>query len=288
MVTDYIIGDIGYYLFSRSKQGATYKIRYLSDLSKDSVVIFGSSRAVHHYKPSIIEDSINMTCYNAANDGCGIIYNYGIFTVITSRYIPKFIIYDICPKYDLFEGDNEVYLTNLKLYYGKGEIQKIFEKINYKENLKMLSQMYKYNSQLISMFSDYKTPKNDTPINKGYAPKYNIMNYEPKPNPDFTKLQPLDSIKIFYLEKLITECKRLNIKLCFTVSPCYKYTNDSILNSVKKLSNKYGILFIDHFDNTYISTDAKYWADGVHLNDQGATAWTSMFIHELKETKLWQ
>ena len=84
---------------------------FISDEVDANILIFGSSRAAHHYVPSILSDSLDMSCYNCGLDGNGIIYGYGKLKTITARYYPKIVILDIQPTFDLFTNDNCKYLA---------------------------------------------------------------------------------------------------------------------------------------------------------------------------------
>lgn len=280
LLVDCAVGNIAEYMVSHSADGPSYQVRYISNEISDSILILGSSRAVHHYVPSVITEKTGMSCYNVGHDGSGIIYNYGIFKIVTSTYKPKYVIYDICPKYDLFKGDNSRYLTNLKLYYGHPAIRKLFGDIDWKENIKMSLNMYKYNSRLLEIFSDYRGYVVKKRELGGYLPKYNTMEYVAKPNPDFIYEHETDEQKLKYLDMLIDECDSLKINLVFVVSPCYKYSNDDLLKPIKVIAKSRHIPFVNHFSDTYISADSTMWADGVHLNDKGAREWTLLLIKE--------
>lgn len=286
LLVDFVVGSFGEYMVSHSTKGSSYQVRYISNDISDSILILGSSRAVHHYVPSIITEKTGMSCYNVGHDGSGIIYNYGIFSVITSTHKPRYVIYDICPKYDLFKDDNSRYLANLKLYYGHPNIRKLFEDINWKESIKMTSNMYKYNSRLLELFSDYRGNTVKKENLRGYLPKFNTMSYVAKPNPDFIYEHETDEQKLKYLEMLIDECDSLKINLIFVVSPCYKYSNDDLLKPIKAIAKSKHISFVNHFSDTYISTDSTWWADGVHLNDNGAKKWTLFLTEEFINNNL--
>jgi hypothetical protein len=58
----------------------------------------------------IIQDSLNMTCYNCGYDACGIITAYGLLRTLYKRYTPKVILYEVTPKFDCLEGDNFSFL----------------------------------------------------------------------------------------------------------------------------------------------------------------------------------
>ena len=42
------------------------------ELTKADLLVFGSSRANHHYVPEVFEDSLKLTFYNTGKDGSGI------------------------------------------------------------------------------------------------------------------------------------------------------------------------------------------------------------------------
>ena len=73
VVIDLLFGVVCQYLNDHSKGGGIKSRYYVCKESNEDVLIFGSSRAKHHYVPDIIEDSLSMTCYNTGEDGNGII-----------------------------------------------------------------------------------------------------------------------------------------------------------------------------------------------------------------------
>ena len=91
--------------------------------SKEDVILMGSSRASHHYVTQIITDSLGLICFNAGQDGNGIIMQYGRWKMISERYAPKVLIYDITPVFDLMENDNMTYIDHLKPFCSDGEVK---------------------------------------------------------------------------------------------------------------------------------------------------------------------
>lgn len=128
------------FLFSRinkiSDRGDTARNEYIANKVTAPVLIFGSSRAIHHYDPRIFKDSLEVDCYNCGQDGMGIVLFYGRYKMITQRYIPKLIIYDALAGFDIAENDNYGYLTWLKPYYQNAGIDSIFGKLNRKNVIK--------------------------------------------------------------------------------------------------------------------------------------------------------
>ena len=69
-----------------------------------------------------------MTCFNCGQNGNGIVLFYGWWKVISERYHPKMIIYDITTDFDLLAGDNHKYLGWLKEAYDRNGVKEVFLK----------------------------------------------------------------------------------------------------------------------------------------------------------------
>ena len=119
---------------------------HITNVGKEDLLVFGSSRAVHHYNTKMLEDSLDMECYNCGEDGQGIILNYGRLLMEKERHQPKIVIYDIQPDYDIEENDNSTYLKWLKPHYDRKGIGNIVASVDKKESLKLVSHLYRYNS----------------------------------------------------------------------------------------------------------------------------------------------
>ena len=91
---DYVAGKVFRYIQIKAG-GRTGAEWYACKEMKEDIIIMGSSRAIHHYVPRIIADSLGMSCFNAGQDGNGIILQYGRWKMISERYTPKLIIYDV-------------------------------------------------------------------------------------------------------------------------------------------------------------------------------------------------
>ena len=134
---DYLMGSVLLFMNLNSKVADNGRNNMINKEMTADIVILGSSRALHHYVPQIIEDTLGLTCYNAGTDGQGIILNYGRYQMLSQRYTPKIIIYDICPEYDLNTNDNSRYLKWLKPYYFDSSVREIFKDISCEESLKI-------------------------------------------------------------------------------------------------------------------------------------------------------
>ena len=278
-VVDVSFGFVCNYLRDHTKGGMSGNKDYICRKSNEDIIMMGSSRMRHHYVPQMIEDSLGVTCYNAGIDGNGIIMSYGFLKMITDRYTPKAIIYDVSG-FDLYEDDNSKYLGSLRSYYEFEGIRDVFADVDDSERLKMRSSLYKYNSNFMGLLADNIHPSYT--FEKGYWPSYETMDYEPEAKNE--ELGPIDSLKLSYLEKFIKLSEEKEISLVFCASPTYYTTyNEHFYDPVKSLCNKYNVPFLDYYGYEEMCCDKKYFSNATHLNDVGARVYTSTIINELRE-----
>lgn len=277
-IADVLFGLACQYMNDHSKGGGIKSRYYVCKESNEDVLIFGSSRAKHHYVPDIIEDSLGMTCYNTGEDGNGIILCYGFLKMITQRYSPKLIIYDVS-EFDMYEDDNMKYLDLMKPYYYELGIDTIFWTVNPKTKYMMLSNLYRYNTTCLRVFGNFIHPMTSYP--KGYLALNKTMDYEPEIKPIEPK--PIDTLKNYYFEQFIQLAQEKNIMLVCCASPSYKDPIDDLkYESVKKLCIKHSIPFLYYCADSEISFNKAFFQDRTHLNDVGARLYTSKLMTYIK------
>lgn len=274
-VVDFAAGKLFRYVQSNRAGGRTGAEWYACRESNEDIIIMGSSRASHHYVPQILSDSLGMSCFNAGQDGNGIILQYGRWKMISERYHPRIIIYDINPSFDLVKNDNMTYIDRLKPFCDDIRVNNYVVELFPIEKLKLFSQTYRYNYKFLEIISDCKKKKSDE--TRGYIPLFGQIREEVVNKPiDVTANSfDLDEIKIFCLEKLAKECQAVDTKLVFVVSPFYKgggFNEDTFIE-VKKIAEKYGseFVYLNVGDKT---TCVEWYKDSAHLNDTGACEFT--------------
>lgn len=277
---DFAAGKVFWYLQTKAggRTGAEY---YACKKSNEDVIIMGSSRASHHYVPQIITDSLGLSCFNAGQDGNGIILQYGRWKMLSERYSPRMIIYDINPSFDFLENDNMAYVDRLKPFAGDRKVRDYIGEIFPMEQLKLMSQMYRYNYKFIEMVSDYGKGIG----NSGYLPLYGQIRQEVVDGYE-SKVSSIeyDEAKLKYLECLARECKEKGVKLVLAVSPYYgggSYDLNTFA-SVKEMANKNGADFLYYNTDEY-DFNPDYFKDSYHLNDNGAVKFSSDLAGKLKE-----
>lgn len=277
-------------LTQSAKYGDTSKNYYIANVSEDDVLVLGSSHAVRHYVPSIIQDSLDLTCYNCGEPGCGIIPAYARYKMIAERHKPKLVIYEITPEYDYLVADEySKYLGRVKQYANKKPVAELYQTFGDDlDPLRLLSNMYRNNSCLLQNMIDIAVPANDY---RGYGPLYGELSEADANMSSQTQVEKdlksneIDSLKLSYLEKLFEETKKDGVKLICVISPIFSATpqqlNDKYTPAVN-LCKKYGFPFVDNRYLSGISERKELFQDLGHLNDKGARQYTSSLITELR------
>lgn len=281
VVMDCAFGSVFSWLRIRAKGGSTANCEYIANRCEDDIIILGSSRATHHYVPQIIEDSLGLSCYNCGEEGNGVVLAYGRLLMLTNRYKPKLVLYEITPGYDYGTKEpNAKYLGYLRPYYCKNGIKSIFADFDDELSfLKMQSKMYQNTGKLLPDLVDNFVFRENM---KGYAPLYGSL--DTAPSQQVKTEMTIDSIKLSYVEKLIVLCKNNDIPLLFMISPEFNYGEDMTrYKPALQLCDHYGVSVINCINEPGISDNIKYFQDNTHLNNEGAVTYTQLLVSKMSD-----
>lgn len=276
VIIDILAGKLFWSLHSHVTGGRTGIEFYACERSNEDIIILGSSRASHHYIPQIITDSTGLSCFNAGQDGNGIILQYGRWKMMSKRHIPKVIIYDINPGFDLEYNDNMIYIDRLKPFCRDKDVRDYLVNLYPLEGIKMLSCMYCYNFKFLEIISDYILSHEDN--KKGYIPFFGEIRkdvVEKTRNRKIIEILTYDNEKLKYLEALVKECSEKGTKIVFVASPSFLggEFKKNIFEPVRQISNKYNVPFLYYYASD-LSFDESLFKDSGHMNDEGAKAFT--------------
>lgn len=274
------------FLVSHAKGGSTRNHHYIAKECDKEILFFGSSRCMKHYVPKIVEDSLGMSCYNCGELNNGIVFLYGRLIMMTNRYTPKVVIYDVHSGTDIINSDNIQYLGWLKRYYDEPGVEEVFSMVSPTEHYKMLSQLYRNNGYFAQMSIDNIHPVS-VPLENGYYPSYKVMDYDPVIT-ESEQLATWDSTKKECMIRLVELCRSKGITLIFAYSPRYGALRPSCDELVRSFACEYHIPMLDHYADPEICMQKRYFADAIHMNDLGATVYTRKLVRELRniiETK---
>lgn len=284
IVMDVILGYVFSWLRVHAKGGSTANCEYIANRADEDIIILGSSRASHHYIPQIIEDSLGMGCYNCGEEGNGVVLAYGRLKMLTNRYKPKLIIYEITPGYDYGTIEpNTKFLGYLRSYYDKEGIREIFDDFDDDfSRWKMISKMYQNTTRLLPDIVDNIVYRDNK---KGYFPLFGKMDVT-KYNPVKPMEIEIDSLKLCYVEKVIELAQTKDISILFMISP--RYGVQSSIDNYKpviELCEKYDVQVCDYINCPNIANNEAYFQDAGHMNHEGAVAYTNLLIKEVLNNK---
>ena len=274
-------------LLSRAKYGNTYKNNYIANRCEDDIIILGSSHAVRHYVPSMIQDSLGLTCYNCGEPGCGIIPAYARYKMVTERSKPKLVIYEVTPGYDyLVSDDYSKYLGRVRQYSEKEPVAELYKVFGDAwEPLRLLSSMYRNNSCIVLNLMDMMVPSKDY---QGYRPLYGELTEESIAKKRETQVErdtkggAIDTLKLSYVAKLFADAKADNVGIVCIVSPRFMESSGNY-QPAQKLCEKYGIPFIDNRNYEGLTGNKELFQDFGHMNDKGAKKYTASMMPVIRK-----
>lgn len=282
---DLSIGSASAWLYHRSKYGILHRQQYVLNESDDDIIILGSSRASHHYVPSILTDSLGMSCYNAGSEGMCIYYHYTILASMIERgHCPKLVIYDVMDL-DSKEYPGPTFTLDAALdrfapHYGEFAcIDSLFELKGWKEKLKLQSKSYRYNSKLVQSIKCNFIP---LPEDNGYeSVKGQLTELMQFHHEDYDECS-IDSLKLDYMRKMVQLANQHKVMILFVLSPYFGDNPSRAYDAIKEIAQEFGMDVIDCYNEP--SLMKRYlFRDIMHLNDEGAHVWTAYLAHILKD-----
>ena len=277
---DRIIGYSMKYVNDHIEVGGMGRDNYICNEADEDILIFGSSRAVHHYNAKMIEDSLGLSCYNCGDDGNGVILNYARLLMCKERKSPKYIIFDVASGFDLELNDNHKYLSWIRNRFDRKGVSDIFKKIDEKEAYKMLCHTYRYNTRFLQNLIVYITGISSDAGIQGFRPIHEEFDMLKIKNNREVKPLELDSIKFFYLKEFIKESKEST--LIFVYSPIWYGADKSKVQPLIELCKENNISYIDFSNDSKYIHNNRFFKDGTHLNATGADEFTKDFINILR------
>ena len=285
-VIDVVSGFAFKEMVGHAKYGETYNSNYIGNICADDIIILGSSHADRHYVPSVITDSLGLSCYNCGEPGCGIIPAYARYKMVAERKKPLLVVYEATPRYDYFVSDDySKYLGRVRQYSDKKPVAEMYEAFGDElEPFRLMSNMYRNNSSIICNVMDLVVPTKDY---RGYGPLYGELTEEAiaqdaeKQVEKDTKPHAIDSLKLYYVEKLFADVKADGVQMLCIISPQFKVTSDLEMDDyqpVIQLCKKYDVPFINNIWYDGITGERELFQDFGHLNDKGARKYTASLI----------
>lgn len=251
----------------------------------EELVILGASRAAHHYVPEVLEEGLDVKCYNYGMDGRNIYNQYVVANCLLadSTKKPEIILLEIAA-IDIYDspGYNGEKLSNLNLLYNKSKyVHDIIDEENPEKSvgLKYIN-MYRYNSSLLGYIREALADREIN--NKGYKPLFSIWNDALQPR-EKQNAQFYPS-KDVYLRKLLDKCLESNVRIIVFNSPSYYEFEEPMPweNRIKEICDEYDIPFFNHANDSLFLSHPEWFNEPFHLNDTGARKYSEIVVQEIK------
>lgn len=280
---------------SRPGEFEVWKDIYTSNAHCD-IAIYGSSRAMVHFNPKIMSDSLQSRGYNFGMDGHNFWLQYlRHLKLLKYNPKPKMIIlavdiYSLIKRKELYEmdqflpimlWDSEVW-EYTKGYEGYDKYDYLFPLVRYIGKKEAMAQVWK----------NIRQPSHEKHRFNGF------YGDEGEWNSDFDNAKAsigaysieVDSGSVELFEAFIKECRNNEIELVFVYTPEYiegQYfvTNRAdIMSYYTHVSSENNVDFYD-FSNDSICFSKLYFYNANHLNKRGADIFTRKLTTILKERK---
>ena len=254
--------------------------------SSCDIAIFGDSRAIHHYNPLILSDSLRCSSNVFGFWGQNIYYHYATLNALLdySKTKPKVVLLELgAIDVNNTPGWNTEKLNLLFPYfYSDSIVRELLSEVLDKEELSFVvaSGLYRHNSKIIPYL---RNAFEDTFI--GFKPLKKEWK-EPIKKSDKELGSQIDYMKVKYIEKFIELCRKENLTLIFTVSPKYVLlSKEHWKEKVKEIANNNNIRLLDHEQDKYFLDHRELFKDLLHLNEKGANIYSRIIAKEITDMR---
>ena len=264
---------------------------------QSDLVVFGSSRALHHYIPSVLESKTGLSSFNAGMDAQTLLYHYSLQQMLFERYRPKFILLDLNTEDLRSDPNRRAYdkLAKLRPFAHHPVVHSLLTRHHPYEAIKLHSQIYRYNSMLLSILRYWLKPHSEGSAAKaGYVPLRGSL-HGTLASHQTEELDPsLDAEYVSILRQFVSSARQQGTEVILCQSPLWEMVNDDYRQAHPELLRQY-LDLARELDLPVVSItqkehesfrDTELFRDPLHLNHRGAELFSTLLANELVEKKL--
>lgn len=283
---DFFLGGFVYNkLYFSEKSKSQDRLIHSAIGTNEDILIFGSSRAYHHYNPEVFEKELGLSCFNVGYGGQNIYYHLALLKSAVERHKPRVVILDLI--YIDYEKtseqhDKEKLGVLLPFVHQSKVLKETVLMRGYGENIKLLSSIYPFNSkQLYMLRNNLTSSRSDV---KGYV---GLDREWDKPI-EVKEIQQvdIDENKMKAIDDFVEICKKNGVKIFVCVSPHYvDFKGKTGYNVLAKiLKNKHQLELINFENQPSFLSNSKLFSDPFHLNKYGAEIYSNEISKVLKKS----
>jgi len=275
---DILFGYIYDRLYFTLKSMGQDRVIYSALVANEDVLVFGSSRAYHHYNPKIINIRTGMSSYNLGKAGQNIYYHLALLESAMQRNIPQIVILELMTLD--FQKTSKLYETEklgvlLPFARKSDPIYNTVMLRGWNEKYKLLSKIYPLNSKQLFMIRNNFTKV--TSHYHGFAGLDRVWKKTIKTK-NVEVINDYDPLKLEALDRFIKLCQKNNINILICISPHYvnNVGDDPFADISKRLKKKFNLEINSFRSEPKFIDDSTYFSDPFHLNKRGADLYTRM------------
>ena len=272
---DFIIGHgLRHYYFT-AQSGDEFRTTYAIDTTKAELLVFGSSRAKFHYVPSILQQRMHLSVYNVGRNAQGILFDTAVFKAISRRYSPQVVILEFDGDLEQREGEYGRLASLLPYYRDHPELRQIVQLRGPLEKVKHLSQIYPFNSMLVSIIGgNLALNKTRSADDRGYMEAKGEWN-EPLMVVKEQPAAPIDPNKVAAFRDFLATARKSQAIVIVVNSPAYRRESDvGRRNLARDICQEFGVEYLDFANNAEYLDHRAWFKDVNHLNKIGAAHFT--------------
>jgi hypothetical protein len=291
---DLIFGTVAKVIFYSQQTGKYARLTYLVKTDTSDIIVLGSSHALEHFVPDILQDSLHETTFNYGTNGQKLLFNKAIYEIRARRSKPKMIILNIDADWFFDKHNQQDRMADLFPYYSVvGDV--VFDNFSREDrfigHLKFLSRTFPYNSTIVHVIKYKLKPQYDQ---RGYEPldgvidsvQLDAMLHAERERSKMKWVEPAyDSSLIDLFGQFVDEINKNDIRLFVIFSPdllqpdrTEKYMDEK----VKKICDDKAVPAIDFSNSDVFNNHGLLFHDVSHLNDSGARIFTKMLVDSIK------
>ena len=293
-VLDQVLGSLIEYLYFHQGNNWYTATTYVINEADEDILVFGSSRANHHYVPEILSSETGLSCYNAGCDGQSIFYDYALYKSVLSRRKPEKVILDLNRSSLYHDQANYDRLSHLYPYYKDNEgLSKVVDLKGKVGNYIRLSKLYTYNSTILVILKSFVSPRTDF---NGYIPYPGDPTMDPADisydsldlgvYDETIRGMRLDENKIKILNSFIDDAQEAGIDLYVIDSPYFylhKDSNNISLMKIKKILHEKNLKYHNFANQEDFTLDTGLFGDPTHMNRFGAEKFSKLVVEIISE-----
>lgn len=264
------------------------------------LLIYGSSRAVDHIDPAVLDDTLHLNAYNLGMSGHNILMvNARHNMVMKHNRKPKAIILSV----DVFTLDKRKDLLGKEslapFLFSDADVREISKQyegftvadyylplVRYVGSPKTIQTGLRYLWDKKEVSKSQLLVRGYTPHKAAWTGEFDSMKKAMRVFPTHIDTP---SIKVF--DDLLADCLRKGIKVVMVYTPEYYECKDFLQNRegliqlFREHAAKFNVPFLD-YSRDPICYEKKYFFNALHLNYDGGVIFTAKFAHDIKEMGL--